>query len=99
MSLVEILRTETKNVLSFCHRPTCGDIEIPTLNEKKYFILQTKKTNYILGDFNLNCLNYDINLEAWWQYFLTPYNKSTQVTDKTATLIDIFTNALCNKTL
>ena len=64
------------------------------------------KLHLILGNFDLSCLNYDINLNIKrfynniFQHGAIPLiNKPTRVTNsKTAILIDTFTNAIFDKT-
>ena len=58
---IEISRENDKNILlSFCYRLPSGDSEnLSTFLQNKIIekSVSEKKTSYITGDFNMNCLN------------------------------------------
>ena len=100
---VEIENKNSKHLLiTCCYRPPCGVIK--GLNNYLENILKKVNTEnklcFVVGDFNLNCLDYNENLKI-----RTFYNRSfehgciplitrpTRVTSKTVYLIDnIFRN-------
>ena len=89
-------------IIKCCHRPPGGAIKgLNSFLENVFKKANTEnKLCFVAGDFNLNCLDYNKNLEIRTFYnrifahgcfpFIT---KSTRVTRKTVSLIDnIFTN-------
>ena len=80
-----------------------GKTRSMTLNKKVLFVLSIDhlvKQNYIMGDFNINLINYGSHTETqdyidamFQHYFITLINKSTRIKTNTATVIDnIYSN-------
>ena len=107
---VEIINKKTKNVIVHAmYRPPCGKIK-PFKKYLKNTFLKNKsacKTMYLVGDFNLNVLEYKINrkiqnfFDLIFQHGLIPIiNKPTRVTKRNATAIDhIITNSYLSSKL
>ena len=100
---------KNRNILiGVIYRPPNTDLKL--FNESIKELLDTigkeHKYCYLMGDYNINLLNYDKHtgttsfvdmLHA--NYFVSLINRPTRVTNKSATLIDnIFTNCFCNST-
>jgi len=92
-----------KNVVIGCiYRPPGTSIErfIEELTDKLETVKRENKLCYLLGDYNINLLNYETHqstanfVDTMFTYGYIPYiNKPTRVGERTATLIDnIFTN-------
>ena len=104
MICVEITKKPKPIVVACVYRPPNSDISC--FNEKIQSVLEIleseKKDIYILGDFNINLLNYGIHnktnefLNTMFSFNLYPLiTKPTRITDKEASLIDnIFTNTI-----
>ena len=107
---VEIINKKTKNVIVHAlYRPPCGKIK-PFKKYLKNTFLKNKsacKTMYLVGDFNLNVLDYKINkkiqnfFDLIFQHGLIPIiNKPTRITKRNATAIDhIITNSYLSSKL
>ena len=107
---IEIQNEKAKNILiTCCYKPPSGDTE--ALNNYLKCILtkanREGKKSFILGDFNVNCLNYydDSTVrkfydEIYKQGAIPLINRPTRVTKSSATLIDnIITNSIFESTL
>ena len=107
---VEIINKKTKNVIVHTlYRPPCGKIK-PFKKYLKNTFLKNKsacKTMYLVGDFNLNVLDYKTNkkiqnfFDLMFQHGLIPViNKPTRITKRNATAIDhIITNSYLSSNL
>ena len=101
---VEILNRTTKNIIvNLLYRPPAGKIkpfksvikQLLRTNEK------TRKSVYLIGDFNLNVLDYETNTKVknffnliFQHGLIAVINKPTRVTRQSATAIDhIITNS------
>ena len=107
---IEIINKESKNyIISCCYKPPTGDTKMFAAHLHKNFQSgnSEKKNYFLLGDFNLNCLNYHSNSEVKefyddvFQYGAIPLiNRPTRVTTSSATLIDnILTNTFFDNSL
>ena len=107
---IEIISKESKNMLlSCCYRPPKGVTENLTAYLTSIFkrIRNEKKESSVIGDFNLNCLNYneDSNIKHFHHKvfeleFIPPIDKPTRVCKSSATMIDnIRTNCVFDNTL
>ena len=95
---LEIINQKSKNnLINTIYRQPSGNKE----NFENCFgklLRKTKsKTTYLLGDFNLNLLDYDTNCNvksccntAFSHNFIPIINKPTRVTNHNANIIDIF---------
>ena len=96
-----VLKT-SKNVISVIYRPPNTDVRIfiDKMNILLDTIMKEHKLCYLLGDYNLNILNYDTHDTTaefidilYWHAILLLINRPTRVTQSSATAIDnIFTN-------
>ena len=107
---VEIENKNSKNlIITLCYRPPSGAIKgLNSFLENIFRKANTEnKLCFVAGDFNLNCLDYDKNLEIRTFYnrifahaCIPLITKLTRVTSKTVSLIDnIFTNFIFNTSL
>ena len=107
---VEIINEKNKNfIVSCCYKPPNGSELKFNDNLNKIFQSSNDENKgfFILGDFNVNCLNYnddskvrDFYNNAFENGAVPLINKPTRVTPTTATLIDnIFTNNYFNLSL
>ena len=107
---VEIENKNSKNLLiTCCYRPPSGAIK--GLNSYLENIFKKANTEnklcFVVGDFNLNCLDYNENLEIRTFYnrifahgCIPLITRPTRVTSKTVSLIDnIFTNFVFDTSL
>ena len=107
---IEIINNEGKNfIISCCYKPPNGNVK--KFNEFLNHIFECanneNKGIFTLGDFNMNCLNYENDTEVRDFYnnvfqngAIPLINKPTRVTTTTATLIDnIFTNNIFDSSL
>ena len=110
MLTIEIISKESKNMLiSCCYRPPKGITEnLPAYLASIFQGVQNeKKKIFIIGDFNLNCLNNneDSNIRHFYHNafelgFIPLINKPTRVCKNSATIIDnILTNCVFDNTL
>ena len=100
---VEIINKSSKNIIvNVVYRPPGGAIK-PFKKFLKDIIIKNKKTSkslYIVGDLNLNALDYECNSKVknffnliFQQGLIPVINKPTRITKKSATAIDhIMTN-------
>ena len=106
----EIISNESKNMLlSCCYRPPKGITENLTAYLASIFqgVQNEKKKSFIIGDFNLNCLNYseDSNIRYLYRKVFEPgfiplIVKPTRVCKNSATIIDnVLTNCVFDNTL
>ena len=89
-------------IVGVIYRPPGKSVDIfsEQLNSMLQRISSENKTLYIMGDFNINLLNFENHhptnnlFEPLYSYSLTPLiTKPTRITENTATLIDnVFTN-------
>ena len=106
---IEIINTTKNVVLSSVYRPPDSSIKEFKTSLKPIFddIQKSNKDLYLVGDFNINVLDYQNNTKVKdfvnfsFQNSLIPLiNKPTRVTRTSATAIDhIITNAFINKTI
>ena len=107
---IEIINDRSKNfIVSCCYKPPNSNLRMFNESLNKIFECtnEEKKEFFVLGDFNVNCLNYegdttvrDFYNNAFQNGAIPLINKPTRVTPTTATLIDnIFTNSLFNTSL
>ena len=101
---IEIINNQCKNInINTMYRPLAGKIK-PFKAYLKDLFVKAQKSNkpiYLLGDFNLNVLEYDSNTKVkgflnllFQNSFIPVINKPTRVTRNTATAIDhIITNS------
>ncbi|XP_065645234.1 uncharacterized protein LOC136075726 [Hydra vulgaris] len=107
---IEIVNDKTKNILvTCCYKPPNASTE--NFSNHLQNIIQKvsleKKKLFVLGDFNINALNYDNDIESQnfynnlFRYGVIPLiNKPTRITRNSATLIDnISTNFLFENSL
>ena len=107
MLFIELTSSPKPVVVACVYRPPSTDVSV--FNEKLHNVLEIleseKKDIYILGDFNINLLNYGIHnktnefLDTMFSFNLYPLiSKPTRINDTKATLIDnIFTNTIEEK--
>ena len=98
---IEIINDKSKNyIITCCYRPPRGNSKtLSEFLEKIYRLSNSKKGLFILGDFNLNCFDYDEKneikefYEHVFRHGLIPIiNRPSRVTTTSRTLIDnIFT--------
>ena len=89
-------------LITRCYRPPIGAINrLNSYLENVFKKAYTKnRCLFVVGDFNLNCLDYNKNLEIWTFYnrifahgCIPLITRPTRVTSKTVSLIDsLFTN-------
>ena len=108
MLTIEIINQKTKNIIvSTCYRPPASKIK-PFKKHLKSFFDKTKchnKKMFIVGDFNINSLDYTKNtvvknfINLMFQNGTIPViNKPTRVTNKSTTCIDhIYINSFYNQ--
>ena len=107
---VETENENSKNlIITCCYRPPNGDIKgLNNFLENVFKKANTEnKLCFVAGDFNLNCLDYNKNLEIRTFYnrifahgCIPLITKPTRVTSKTVSLIDnIFTNFIFDTSL
>ena len=107
---IEIINEHSKNfIVSCCYRPPKGNINNFSTHLNMIFdnANSNKKKFFVLGDYNMNCINYEENSDVRnfynnvFQHGAIPLiNKPTRVTTTTATLIDnIITNCFFEKSL
>ncbi|XP_057314221.1 uncharacterized protein LOC130655476 [Hydractinia symbiolongicarpus] len=107
---VEILNKTTTNIIvSVIYRQPAGSIDnFKTLIEPIILINKnTSKAVYLVGDLNLNTLDYETNrnIQCFFNFifqsgYIPLINKPTRVTKQNATVIDhIITNSFCDKEL
>ena len=96
-------------IITCCYRPPGGAIK--GLNSFLGNVFKKANTGnklcFVAGDFNLNCSDYNKNLENWTFYnrvfahgCIALITKPTRVTSKTVSLIDnIFTNFIFDTSL
>ena len=100
---IEIIDTRSKNIIvSTIYRSPSGKIKAFKTHLKD-LITKNQKTGkllYLIGDFNLNVLDYETNtkvknfLNFLFQHSLIPMiNKPTRITKRTATATDHITNS------
>ena len=107
---IEILNKKVKHfIISVCYRPPSGDETKFNENLNKIFQDCNKKNQnfFILGDFNMNSLNYESDNKT--KYFFNNIfsngaipliNRPTRITKDSATIIDnILTNVMFNPSL
>ena len=96
---IEILNESSKNFLvTCCYRPPTGIVKrLIQEIEKVHRASNSKKTIFIVGDYNLNCLDYDTNppikefYDQIMEFQMIPIiDKPTRVTPSSMTLIDNF---------
>ena len=109
--IIEIISKESKNMLiSCCYRPPKGKTENLTGYFASIFqgVQYENKKIFIIGDFNLNYLNYnekDMNIKHFYHklfelWFIPLIDKPTRVCRNSATIIDnILTNSVFDNTL
>ena len=108
--IVEIENNNLKHfIITLCYKPPSGAIKgLNSFLENFFKKVNTKnKLCFVAGDFNLNCLSYNENLEVRtfynriFAYICIPLiTKPTTVTFKTVSLIDnISTNFIFNTSL
>ena len=107
---IEIINKTTKNVIiTTSHRPPAGKMK-PFKNFLKQVLSKNLKSNkamYLVGDFNLNVLDYESNIKVknffnllFQHSLISVINKPTRVTNKSATAIDhIMTNSFLNSNI
>lgn len=104
---IEIINPHGKNIIvGVIYRPPGGNpnIFVNDFNELAEKIARENKLNYVMGDFNINLMNYDCHgttgefLDGMFSNLLCPLiSRPTRITTHTATLIDnILTNAFDN---
>ena len=99
---IEIIQNKRNAIVNAVYRPPSGNIKQFTNQMQNCFVENNKKTVYIVGDLNLNSLEYDSNskiknaFDIFLQSSLVPLiNKPTRVTSRSASIIDhILTNNL-----
>ena len=106
---IEIINNKSKNyIITCCYRPPRGNSKaLSEFLEKTYRLNNSKKGLFILGDFNLNCFDYDEKSEIkefyehMFQHGLIPIiNRPSRVTTTSRTLIDnIFTGEFFDTSL
>ena len=107
---IEIISKESKNMLiSCCYRSPEGITENLTAYLASIFqgVQNEKNKIFIIGDFNLNCLNYneDSNIRHFYHKvfelgFIPLIDKPTRVCKNSATIVDnILTNCVFDNTL
>ena len=104
-----VFNTRGNLVLVVLYRPPNTDVKIfiQKLNIILDQIKRERKLCYIMGDYNINILNYESNsataefVDTMYAFtFLPLINRPTRITQYSATLIDnIFTNNLCHDDL
>ena len=105
--VIEIINEKSKNIIvNTTYRQPDGNIKSFKTQIKKFFDLTAKENKklFLLGDYNINCLNYDTNanvrniLNLYFSHGMIPViNKPTRVTKNTQTAIDnIFLNSFFN---
>ena len=97
-----VLKTSKNVVISVIYRPPNTDVRIfiDKMNILLDTIMKEHKLCYLLGDYNLNILNYDTHdttaefIDILYSHAILPLiNRPTRVTQSSATAIDnIFTN-------
>jgi hypothetical protein len=95
---IEITNNKTKNILlSCCYRPPDGVSENLSMFLQQIIKkgINEKKENYLIGDLNMNCFQYndDNKIKNFYDAIfetgsVTLINRPTRVTKNTATLID-----------
>ena len=106
----EIISEKSKNMfLLCCYRPRKGITENLTAYLTSVFqgVQNVKKKSFIIGDFNLNCLNYngDSNIGHFYHKvleleFIPLIDKPTRICKNSATLIEnILTNCVFDNIL
>ena len=108
--VIEIINERSKNtIINTSYRPPNGMIK-PFKTHLKHIFEKNARSNkklFCVGDYNLNCLDYNENTKVknffnlLFSYGMIPIiNKPTRVTNKSATAIDnIFINSLYNNSL
>ena len=105
---IEITSKESKNMsISCCYRPPKGITENVTAYLASIFqgVQNEKKKIFIIGNFNLNCLNEGNNIRHFYHKvfelgFILLIGKPTRVCKNSATIIDnILTNCVFDNTL
>ena len=102
---IEIINKTSKNILvSCCYKPPNGNTRSFNKHLENIYNISSneKKLLFILGDFNINCLNYNSDnivnefYNGAFSHGIIPLiNRPTRVTTKSCTLIDnILTNCL-----
>ena len=101
---VEIVTDDSKSIVGCVYRAPDNDIPsfIQSFDHHMQIIGQERKDIYLMGDFNVNLLNYDSDGKVKdFIDFLTSFGlfalitKPTRITSSTSTLIDnIFTNCI-----
>ena len=94
---IEIIRKNAKNIIVSCiYRPPRGDSH-KFLNEIKTVICKNHgKPLFLVGDLNINSLDYSINTNILDFFSVFPLvNRPTRVTKSSATIIDhVLTNTI-----
>ena len=106
----EVSYKNSSNILlSCCYKPPKGDNDILSMFLKQVFKKSTaeKKPYYLIGDLNINCLEYFENEKVSTFYnslfecgAIALINKPTRVAEKSATIIDnVITTNIFNESL
>ena len=109
LSLEVSCKNSSNILLSCCYKPPKGDNDILSMFLKQVFKKSTaeKKPYYLIGDLNINCLEYFENEKVSTFYnslfecgTIALINKPTQVAKKSATIIDnVITTNIFNESL
>ena len=105
----EIIKRDKNIIIGVIYRPPNSDLDAfnSSISLLLSELMQENKHCYIMGDYNINLLNYE-NHQLTAEFvdqlhsnsFVSLINKPTRVKKHSATLIDnIFTNSLCDKGL
>ena len=105
----EIFKRDKIIIIGVIYRPPNSDLDAfnSSISLLLSELMQENKHCYIMGDYNINLLNYE-NHQLTAEFvdqlhsnsFVSLINKPTRVKKHSATLIDnIFTNSLCDKGL
>ena len=105
----EIFKRDKNIIIGVIYRPPNSDLDAfnSSISLLLSELMQENKHCYIMGDYNINLLNYE-NHQLTAEFvdqlhsnsFVSLINKPTRVKKHSATLIDnIFTNSLCDKGL
>ena len=106
LKLIDVFHKNINIIIGVIYRPPDTDLKLfnDSINDLLDTLGRERKYCYLMGDFNINLLNFDKHAETTSfvdmlhaHSFVSLINRPTRVTKKSATLIDnIFTNCYCN---
>lgn len=95
---IELLIKKAKNiVINTIYRPPSGNIESSENFLNQILNCSTNKKQFVVGDFNINCLNYSVDqsVQSFYDLFfqlglISTVNKPTRVTQNSQSALDNF---------